>query len=248
MTKIHAPSNCPSCDSKLVWKNDLLFCISPSCIGKESQKIEHFAKTLKIKGLGPATISKLGISSIFEIYTISEQSLVDLLGSERIVAKLYKEIQSSKKASLQEVLPAFSIPLIGKTASEKLCRVLKDLNNLSAEVCVEAGLGPKATQNLMDWYYECYLEGYNRLPFSFKSVASTDIAKGVVCITGRLVSVKTKGEAEKLLVEAGYKVKPSVTKDVTILLNESGMESAKTKKARDMGVSVITNLNQILEV
>jgi hypothetical protein len=33
-----------------------------------------------------------------------------------------------------------------------------------------------------------------------------------------------------------------LTKDVTILINESGVESAKTKKARDSGVQIITNL------
>jgi hypothetical protein len=33
-----------------------------------------------------------------------------------------------------------------------------------------------------------------------------------------------------------------LTKDVTILVNESGVESAKTKKARDAGVQIITNL------
>jgi hypothetical protein len=33
-----------------------------------------------------------------------------------------------------------------------------------------------------------------------------------------------------------------LTKDVTILVNESGVESAKTKKARESGVEIITNL------
>jgi DNA ligase (NAD+) len=248
--KIEAPTNCPSCNYELVWKNDLLFCENISCSGKEAQKIEHFAKTLKIKGLGPATIDKLGLGSITDIYQLSLDTIVDLLGSEKIAEKLYKEIERSKTLPLQEVLPAFSIPLIGKTASGKLCSVLADLRELSNAVCSEAGLGPKATTNLMDWYYDCFLQGYNLLPFSFKSDVSKPSSKcnGVVCITGKLTSVKTKGQAEKLLVEAGYTVKSSITKDVTILLNESGTESAKTKKARDMGVSVITNLKQLIEV
>ena len=246
--KIEAPTNCPSCSSELVWRNDLLFCENPFCVGKETQKVEHFAKTLKIKGLGPATIAKLGITDLQQIYTLSLDNITELLGSEKMAEKLYKEIESSKSATLQEVLPAFSIPLIGKTASEKLCNVLNNIRDLSEVVCSEAGLGPKATENLMDWYYEGFLEGYSRLPFSFKSDRKVVGSKGTVCITGRLSSVKTKGQAEKLLVEAGYKIKPSVTRDVTILLNESGMESAKTKKARDMGVSIITNLNQLIEV
>jgi len=44
------------------------------------------------------------------------------------------------------------------------------------------------------------------------------------------------------LEAAGLNVKSSFTKDVTILVNESGIESAKTKKARDAGVQIVTNL------
>lgn len=247
--KIEAPTNCPSCNATLTWKNDLLFCENMSCSGKGAQRIEHFAKTLKIKGLGPATIAKLGIESFFDIYNLSLENIIALLGSEKIAVKLYEEIKGSVQAPLQEVLPAFSIPLIGKTASEKICSVIADIKDLSTEVCVEAGLGPKAAENLMDWYYSEYLEGYNQLPFSFKpEKVKTRITKGIVCITGRLVNVKTKSQAEELLVKAGYGVKSSITKDVTILLNESGTESAKTKKARDQGVSVINNINILLEV
>ena len=44
----------------------------------------------------------------------------------------------------------------------------------------------------------------------------------------------------------GYLVKNSLTKDVTILINESGIESAKTQAARERGVQIITNLKEIL--
>jgi hypothetical protein len=37
-------------------------------------------------------------------------------------------------------------------------------------------------------------------------------------------------------------VKGSLTKQVTILVNESGIESAKTKQARENGVTIVTNL------
>ena len=38
----------------------------------------------------------------------------------------------------------------------------------------------------------------------------------------------------------------SRTKDVNILVNESGIESAKTQAARDRGVTIITNLKEII--
>jgi NAD-dependent DNA ligase len=178
--------------------------------------------------------------------------LTELLSSEKLAGKLFLEIEGSKSASLQEVLPAFSIPLIGKSATEKLCTVLTNLDELTVDFCETAGLGPKATQNLMVWFREEYLPYYKSLPFSFKSttqeVAPSNTSMGIVCITGRLSSVKSKAEAEKLLVEAGYSMKSSLTKDVTILLNESGQESAKTKKARDAGISIETNLNNLIGV
>ena len=43
----------------------------------------------------------------------------------------------------------------------------------------------------------------------------------------------------------GYLVKNSLTKDVTILVNESGVDSAKTQAALDRGVQIITNLKQL---
>lgn len=250
--KIQAPTHCPSCSSTLEWRNDLLYCENTTCEGKSSQKLEHFAKTLKIKGLGPATIDKLQLESIFDIYEMDLDLLTELLSSEKLAGKLFLEIEGSKSASLQEVLPAFSIPLIGKSATAKLCPIISNLDELTVEKCEQAGLGPKATQNLMVWFRDEYLPYYKSLPFSFASTASevtpSNTSMGIVCITGKLSSVKTKAEAERLLVEAGYTTKSSLTKDVTILLNESGLESAKTKKARDAGISIVTNLNNLIGV
>jgi NAD-dependent DNA ligase len=176
--------------------------------------------------------------------------MVELLGSEKIAGKLFLEIEASKSASLQDLLPAFSIPLIGKTASAKLCSKLSNLDVLTEERCLAAGLGPKATSNIMTWFEKEYVPFFSALPFSFKSeeIISPTLNKGVVCISGKLSSVKTKAEAEKALNQAGYKIKASLTREVTILLNESGIESSKTQKARDAGISIITNLNELIGV
>ena len=49
-----------------------------------------------------------------------------------------------------------------------------------------------------------------------------------------------------MLEKAGYTVKSSVTNAVTILINESGIDSAKTNNARAKGVSIITNIKEII--
>ena len=100
---------------------------------------------------------------------------------------------------------------------------------------------PKASESLLEWIEEEYPLLY--LPHNFifdKPAKRTNI--GVICISGKLESFGTKAQATEALEQHGYTVKSSVTKDVTILVNESGVESQKTTKAREAGVTIVENL------
>ena len=249
LQSIFAPSHCPSCDSELVWENDLLYCHNPLCPAQNAKAVEHFAKTIKIKGLGPASISKLGWTCPSEIYTSSQDSILASLGSEKVASKLWGEIVNSYNAPLELVLPAFGIPLIGKTATRKLSETVSSLSEINADTCERAGLGPKATENLMTWLrrdFYGYFDG--SMPFDYKFSGSPVAAsKGFVCISGRLKSFKTKADATEALNAAGYEVKSSLTRQVGFLINEGGAESAKTRQARDTGVTIVTDLRSFLE-
>lgn len=249
MTIIEAPTNCPSCSSVLEEVNHLLYCRNTLCGDKVAKLIEHFAKTLKIKGLGPKSIAKLDIRSLEEIYQLDAFEIEEGLGSEKLASKLVDELQRSKSAPLNVLLPAFSIPLIGKTAADKLSKVCIDIDEIDYDICREAGLGEKSTANLLKWLEDEYPLN-SMLPFSFEFVKpsskSANTSVNTVCITGKLISYKTKAEAHAALEAAGFSIKSSLTKDVTILVNESGIESAKTKKARDAGVQIVTNLKILI--
>ena len=251
LREIVPPTECPSCGSTLTVVNDLLYCHSGNCVAQKQKKLEHFAKTLKIKGLGPATIEKLSIFDFDEIYMCDKEILCEKLG-EKIGTKLYNEIDNSASAPLDLVLPAFGIPLIGKTATKKLSETVQSITEITPDTCERAGLGPKATENLCNWLDEefyCFYDGC--LPFDMKftppGVLPAEMNRGVVCITGKLKSFKTKAQAGTVLASLGYVVKSSLTKDVTILVNESGIESAKTKQARESGIEIITDLQSYLE-
>tara|TARA_X000001382_G_scaffold127132_1_gene114606 strand:+ start:4426 stop:5193 length:768 start_codon:yes stop_codon:yes gene_type:complete len=250
MQQILPPANCPACGSILEWEKDQLFCVYTNCGGRTHKMIEHFAKALRIKGLGPRTIEKLEITSIFDLYQLPLEMMIDALNSEKLAVKLYREIAESKKAELVDLLPAFSIKLIGRTASAKLCAQVKCITEIDEEVCKEAGLGPKATNNLLDWLIEDFTNGYDRLPLLWKQLTKVKVEntanKGVVCISGKLKTYKTKAIAKDVLERKGYLVKGSLTKDVTILINESGIESAKTRTAQDKGITIITNLKDLI--
>jgi DNA ligase (NAD+) len=232
----------------LEWVKDQLYCNNPNCPGKTSKKIEHFASTLKIKGLGPRTVEKLQIKDLYDLYELPLEIMIEALQSEKLAVKLSREIENSKQVDLVDLLPAFSIKLIGRTASAKICSKIKNILDIDEETCAEAGLGPTATNNLLDWLIEEFTDGYDRLPFRWQQLTKIEeksADKGVVCITGKLKSFKTKALATQYLETQGYLVKSSLTKDVNILVNESGIESAKTQAARERGVIIITNLKEI---
>jgi len=241
---ITAPDKCPSCGHTLEWENQLLYCRNTLCGDQSSKKIEHFAKTLKIKGLGPAAITSLALESINDIYAISEYEIVNLLGSQKLGEKLFTEIENSIKAPLNILLAAFSIRLIGKTASEKLSAICESIHDINEDSCAKAGLGPKATESLLEWIDEEY--PLLDIPHSFAFESPKVRTGGVVCISGKLKSFGTKAQATEALEQHGYTVKSSVTKDVTILVNESGVESQKTTKARESGVTIVENLLDFL--
>ena len=246
--KIEAPKNCPACGTILERVNDQLFCRNEFCPAQNSKAIVHFAKTAKIKGLGEASILRLGLESIEDIYYLTEEHLEEVLGKSG--KKIYREIENSKLLPLEMLLPAFSIPLIGKTAAKKLQYANINLDTITKDELLKIdGIGEKAAQSFMNWVITQYREKLKHsLPFSFtfsKQEPSTQ-KKGVVCISGKLKSFKTKALAEKALKEKGYEVKSSVTKDVGILINESGIESTKTRKAKELGLQIVTNLNDFL--
>lgn len=247
--QIIIPTTCPCCDSLLETINEQLFCRNTACSAQLNKKLEHFCKTLGIKGMGPKTIEKLNLADITELFYLEKQETVEALGSEKVAVKLLDEIERAKLADLATVLASFSIPLIGDTASKKIASVVSHIDEINADKCKEAGLGNIATNNLLDWMASDYLDMKEFLPFTFKSQPSKKINTNglIVCITGKLKSYKTKAEATKALIAAGYQVTESVTKTTNILIDEEDKASSKREKAEKYGITIVTNLTEFLK-
>ena len=250
MTTITPPTNCPCCDSILELVNEQLFCRNTKCPAQWTKKLESFSSSLKIKGLGPSTITKLGVESLPELYELTVSDIQDRIHSEKLAEKLFDELEKSKSSKLVDILPAFSIPLIGRSASQKLCDTISNIEDISENSCTEAGIGPKASANLVNFMEtEFYPNRYiDTLPFNWNNkISKKKEVTGVVCISGKLKSYPTKAHATKVLESYGFVVKSSLTKECTHLINESGIESAKTQTARDRGVLIITNIKHLIE-
>ena len=101
MQAILAPEVCPSCGSPLEWRNDMLYCENILCPAQIQKRIEHFARSLKIKGLGPKSIEKLGLTSLLDIYNLSYYSIKGALSSEKLAIKLLREIHLKVKSLIK---------------------------------------------------------------------------------------------------------------------------------------------------
>lgn len=246
--KIEIPKTCPCCDYPLELVNDQLFCRNTACDAQLSKKVEHFCKTLGIKGMGSKTIEKLGLGDITELFYLDADQVADALGSTTMANKLITEIEKAKQADLATVIASFSIPLVGGTASKKICAVVTNIDEITYETCRDAGLGDKVSMNLVNWLETEFQEVKEFLPFSFTSVQVPVQSGGKsVCITGKLSSFKTKSEAYKAIEEAGFKVAETVTKTTDYLVDEDNKGSSKRKKADDLGITIIQNLNTFLK-
>jgi NAD-dependent DNA ligase len=83
--------------------------------------------------------------------------------------------------------------------------------------------------------------------YELEKTIKTNSAAKTVCITGKLVSFKTKAEAHRALEEAGFRPVESVTKTTDFLVDEGNNGSTKRKKAEELGIKIITNLNTFLK-
>jgi len=247
--RIQIPTECPCCNYTLELVNDQLFCRNTACGAQLSKKVEHFCKTLNIKGMGTRTVEKLGLADITELFYLDLDQVTDAVGSAKVAEKLLTEIEKAKSADLATILASFSIPLVGNTASTKICLVVNSIDEINQETCKQAGLGDKVTQNLLSWLETDFLEMREFLPFTFQSNKNSVVSGDckTICITGKLSSYKTKAEAHKALETAGYKAVESVTKTTDYLVDEEDKGSTKRKKAESLGITIITNLNTFLK-
>ena len=246
MKFIEEPTICPCCSFKLEKVQDQLFCRNTACEAQVNKKIEHFVKTLGIKGLGPKTIEKLNVQEITELFFLKRDYMVSVLG-EKTTDKILEEIERAKSASFEIVLASFSIPLVGQTVASKLSTVVSSFDEITAEKCKQAGLGNKATQNLLDWFSTEYQEIKEFLPFNFSDKPQTVNNNKKVCITGKLKNFKTKKDAEAFISNLGFVAVDSVTKDVCVLIDENNSVSSKVDKAKKYGIPIINDINNLKE-
>jgi DNA ligase (NAD+) len=210
--------------------------VSDKSIVNTSKVMEHFVKTMEIKGLGPANIEKMDITHPSELY---EEDQWDNLGA--VGVKIEEEISKSKNKPYETVLAALGIPGVGKSTAKLIVQKIPTFRNLKDIQYVDIkGIGPSTIDSILTWLEENE-EWVQQLPLqleqtiSVSELISTTLRK--VCITGKMDMTRT--ELADILEKLGYKVTSTVTKDCYALITGGDTSSSKYLKAKQLDITVV---------
>jgi DNA ligase (NAD+) len=201
-----------------------------------SKVLEHFIKTIDIKGLGPASVKKMGLTHPVDIF---EDQNWDLLGANGV--KVEVEIERTKTKPYDIVLASLGIPGVGRSAAKLIISKIPTFRNLrDIETTEIKGIGPSTVDSVLSWLDENE-EWVTTLPLQLEQNVTVEETAGTparkVCITGKLDM--TRGDLADRLESKGFKVTSTVTKDCYALITGGDTTSSKYKRAVTLGVTIV---------
>lgn len=250
--KISPPTACPSCGGPVKQINEQLFCTGEDCQAQTLKKLQHYAKVVKIKGLGEKTLEKLieelGLSDIPDIYSLTEEQLTSVIG-EKISKKLVLEIEKAKRLSLSTFLAALSIPAIGNTAGLKIESIGKtELDSISYEELKNAGLGDVASRSFLDWVRDKW-ESLKSLPVVFEVPTKSTPAGNSFSVVVTGTFEESRAKIKEQIIALGGVVRDSISSKTNfLLLGEASKVSSKQKKAIELGIPILHSMEDLLNI
>lgn len=256
--KLDIPTNCPSCDSKLLHFEDevALRCINPRCPAQIKEGLAHFASrdAMNIAGLGPSVVEKLFatnlVKDVADIYRLTVEDFLLLDGiKEKSAQKLYQAIQASKENSAEKLLFGLGIRHVGSKASQLLLQNFHSIESLAQanpeEIANIESLGSVIAQSLQTYFAtegsEILLRELKELDVNLDykgQVVAADAALSglTVVLTGKLERL-TRSEAKSKLENLGAKVTGSVSKKTDLVVAGADAGS-KLQKAQELGIEI----------
>ena len=270
------PERCPVCQGETkirqVGNAKALYCMNPECQAKHVKAFALFVSrdALNIEGLSEATLEKF-ISRGY-IHTFADIFHLDrykdeIRGMEGFGEKSYenliKRVEAARVTTLPRLMYALGIANIGIANARMICREYKnDLGKMLAapaeELAAMDGVGPVIAGAFVDFFaqeknktaLELLLKEVELEQETFSEEALPLSGQSFV-ITGSLNHFENRSALKEKIEALGGKVTGSVTgKTVCLINNDSTSNSAKNKKARELGIAVLTEeefMEQYLE-
>lgn len=247
--------------------SEVLYCNNDLCPGKLLGQWKNFVskKGMDIDGLSEKTLERFlkegFISNMFvSIYHLSDykKEICKLDGfGPKSFTNLINAIEKSKDVDLIHFITAFNIPGIGEGQSKLIAARYKTFDEF-AKACDNQerfdqipGIGEVLHANIINWWVNNYIQMLDvaeevRFKDNFsqhmnKPVDDNRLAGKTFVITGSLSHYKNRDELKAEIEKFGGKVAGSISKSTTYLINNDiESTSSKNKKARELGISIIS--------
>lgn len=268
----HLPEQCPACKGPTSVEENgdvqYLYCHNPECPAK---KIKSFSllvsrDALNIEGLSEATLEKLldrgmigGFADLFHLDRHKEE-IVEMEGfGEKSYQKLVDSVEKARTTTMPKFLSGLGIPGVGVVNAKVLCAYFKsqfeDMVAADAEELSSIeGIGPVIGESVVKFFQDpLNLDGaralLEELTMAEEEMAEQQSLEGLIfVITGSTLQFANRKEMKEFIEKRGGKVTGSVSNKTNYLINnDTTSGSGKNKKAKELGIAIISE-QQLLDM
>lgn len=259
------PEHCPACggDTRISERDgvETLYCANPGCPAKAMKAFTLFVSrdAMNIEGMSEATLEKFMahglIRDFSDIFLLNRhrEEIVEMDGfGEKSYDKLWQAIEKARSATLSRMIYALGIPGIGLANAKMICRAFasdpEKVRGASMEELDEIdGIGEVLARGYVEWWRdEKHQQEFDRLlqqvTLQREQEEGGEKFKGkTFVVTGSLEHFANRSALKDAIEKQGGKVTGSVTGKTDYLINNNReSSSSKNKKARELGIPVIT--------
>ena len=260
------PETCPVCggatEIRKVNDVDSLYCTNGEC---QAKKIKSFTllvsrDALNVEGLSEASLEKFiargFIHEFADIFRL-ERWREEIVGMEGFGEKSYENLMASikkaRKTTLAKVIYSLGILNIGLAVAKLICREFdNDVEHMLAateeDLAAIDGVGGVIASSFVNYFQDAEnKERFYRLLDKLElQKEPAEPGEGsfqgkIFVITGSLTRFENRRELQELIESKGGKVTGSVTKKTDYLINnDAASGSSKNKKAKELGIPILT--------
>lgn len=260
------PKVCPVCggatEIRSISNAKALYCTNPECQAKQLKSYALFVSrdALNIDGLSEATLEKFiargFIHDFADLFHLEQhrEEICEMDGfGEKSYNNLIASVEKARETTLPRLIYGLGIANIGLANAKLICKEIghdpERVMDLTAEdLAAIDGIGDVIAGNYVAYFADAeHRELFEKLlkevklPEEQEDVGEQTFAGMNFVITGSVEHFANRNEVKALIESKGGKVTGSVTSKTNYLINNNvESTSSKNKKAKDLGIPIIT--------
>ena len=252
------PKVCPVCggatEIRSISNAKALYCTNPECQAKQLKSYALFVSrdALNIDGLSEATLEKFiargFIHDFADLFHLEQhrEEICEMDGfGEKSYNNLIASVEKARETTLPRLIYGLGIANIGLANAKLICKEIghnpERVMDLTAEdLAAIDGIGDVIAGNYVAYFSDAEHREV-KLPEEQEDVGEQTFAGMNFVITGSVEHFANRNEVKALIESKGGKVTGSVTSKTNYLINNNvESTSSKNKKAKDLGIPIIT--------